>query len=173
MPTRAGAAHTNSARHGSGQHSSRLEGEVIRSVRDSTICKKTSILLDWIPSPAPEDAPGTMVTSRNGLNSLLASLGRPAFDVMGEFGPGGVAVTCTTLTDGKFDQMKALLFATVDAVATPSSPCRAVTLATRCIARPSGRRSLSCLKWTARKGARRRERAAENLGALTILFAYV
>ena len=93
-------------------------------MRDSTICKKTSILLDWIPSPAPEDAPGTMVTSRSGLNSLLASLGRPAFDVMGEFGPGGVAVTCTTLTDGKFDQMKALLFATIDAVAAPSSPCR-------------------------------------------------
>ena len=122
MPTRAGAAHTSSARHGSGQHSSRLEGEVIRSVRDSTICKKTSILLDWIPSPAPEDAPGTMVTSRNGLNSLLASLGRPASDVMGEFGPVGVAVTSTTLTDGKLERLKALLFSSVDAEAAPTSP---------------------------------------------------
>ena len=93
-------------------------------MRDTTTFKITSILLEWNPSSAPEDAPNTMVTSRSGLNSLLASLGRPAFDVMGEFGPGGVAVTCTTLTDGKFDQMKALLFATVDAVATPSSPCR-------------------------------------------------
>ena len=93
-------------------------------MRDSTIVKKTSILLDWIPSPAPEDAPGTMVTSRNGLNSLLASLGRPAFDVMGEFGPVGVAVTSTTLTDGKLERLKALLFSSVDAEAAPTSPCQ-------------------------------------------------
>ena len=83
---------------------------MIRSVRYTTMVRKTSILLDWIPSPAPEDAPDTMVTSRSGLNSLLASLGRPAFDVMGEFGPVGVAVTSTKLTDGKLERLKALLF---------------------------------------------------------------
>ena len=80
-------------------------------MRDTTTFKITSILLEWTPSRvAPEDAPNTMVAPRAGLNSLLASLGRPAFDVMGEFGPNGVAVTSATLTDGKVDRMKALLY---------------------------------------------------------------
>ena len=73
MSTRARRAPANSARHGTGGHSSRLEGEVTKCVRDTTTFKTTSILLEWNPSSAPEDAPNTMVTSRSGLNSLLAS----------------------------------------------------------------------------------------------------